>query len=277
VVSERNIDVGPLSLVATEAGAGGRPLLLVHGFTGNRNDFDPVVEPLAELGWHVVAPDLRGHGDSGRLDDEGAYSFATFADDLVALVDDLGWDTFVLLGHSMGGMVAQTLVLAVPERVRGLVLMDTSHDRVAVDPEMVALGVKIAREEGLETLVAVQRGLDDPLATPAHLRLCATVPGYQQRGDDNTLACSAAMFAAMAQQITEHHDRLADLAAVRCPTLVIVGEQDVPFLEPSERMAATIPGARLAVLADAGHSPQFEAPDEWWRAVGPFLASLVED
>lgn len=276
MVSERNIDVGPLRFVANEAGVGGRPLLLVHGFTGSRNDFDPVIGPLADLGWHVVAPDLRGHGDSSQPADEEAYSFPAFADDMVAVVDALGWDTFVLLGHSMGGMVAQMITLAVPDRVRGLVLMDTSHTHVHVDPELVELGIKIAREEGLDTLVTLQRDLEDPLATPAHLRLCATVPGYADRGEDNTRRSSPAMYASMARHITSDHDRLAELAAVRCPALVIVGEQDTPFLAPSERMAATIPGARLEVLADAGHSPQFESPDEWWRAVGPFLASLAE-
>jgi pimeloyl-ACP methyl ester carboxylesterase len=56
--------------------------------------------------------------------------------------------------------------------------------------------------------------------------------------------------------------------------LVIVGDQDVPFVAASEELAATIPGARLEVLADAGHSPQFEAPDSWWKAMTSFLDGL---
>ena len=71
-----------------------------------------------------------------------------------------------------------------------------------------------------------------------------------------------------------NHSLLDRLAGVTCPTLVIVGEQDRPFIKPSRRMAETIPGAKLEVLADAGHSPQFESPDEWFRAVLPFLDSL---
>jgi len=274
VTSERRIDIGALTLSVSEAGSGGRPLLLVHGYTGSRSDFEPVIDVLAERGWHVVAPDNRGHGHSDKPDAEDDYSFPTFAADALALADALHWDTFVLLGHSMGGMIAQELVLAAPDRVRGLILMDTSHTNVTIDAELVKLGVQIAREQGLETLVALQRGLDDPLVTAAHQRMCDTVPGYAELGEKNTLMCSAAMYAAMLIQITDTHDRLDALATIACPTLVLVGEQDVPFIKPSRRMAETIPGAQLKVLADAGHSPQFESPDEWFAAVLPFLDSL---
>ena len=65
---ERTIDLighgGPVSLAVAEAGAGGRSLLLLHGFTGAKEDFTEWLDPLAELGWHVVAPDQRGHGES---------------------------------------------------------------------------------------------------------------------------------------------------------------------------------------------------------------------
>ena len=273
MVSQRSFDVGPLTLEATEAGVGGRPLLLVHGFTGNRNDFDTVIEPLAERGWHVVAPDQRGHGTSGRVDDEAGYSFEIFAADLVAVVDQLGWDTFVVLGHSMGGMIVQTLVLAEPQRVRGLILMDTTSGQVALDPEVVGFGQKIAREEGMETLVAIMRDLEDPLATPAHLRMCDTVPGYQERSEGNTLASSAAMFASMAGQITAPHDRLAALASVRCPTLVMCGRQDLPNpLWMHEEMAALIPGAVLRVIEDCGHLSPIEQPQAVSAALREWLS-----
>ena len=66
-------------------------------------------------------------------------------------------------------------------------------------------------------------------------------------------------------------DRLDALASVTVPALVLVGEQDTPFLKPSHRMAEAIPGAELAVLPDGGHSPQFESPDHWWKALSTFL------
>ncbi len=101
--------------------------MLVHGFTGAKEDFGDFLAPLAERGWHVVAPDLRGHGASGKPDDESAYTLATFAGDLFALADSLGWSRFTLLGHSMGGMIAQHMLLGAPDRIEALILMDTAH------------------------------------------------------------------------------------------------------------------------------------------------------
>jgi pimeloyl-ACP methyl ester carboxylesterase len=69
-------------------------------------------------------------------------------------------------------------------------------------------------------------------------------------------------------------DRLDSLRTLTMPALVITGEQDRPIVKPSRAMAEAIPGAELAVIADAGHSPQFENPDAWWSALSTFLARL---
>lgn len=272
----RELDLGELTLVVDEAGVGGRPLLLLHGFTSDRSDFDPIVDALVGRGWHVVIPDHRGHGDSSQPVTEESYSLELFARDTLALATRLGWDDFALLGHSMGGMIAQVLTLGAPERVRALVLLDTTHEAVEMDPDLVALGLAVVREQGIDAIVELTRELDDPLETPAHRRVCDEVPGYLERGDRLTLRCSASMYAAIGQELTTPHDRLTSLASVRCPTIVIVGEQDTPMLGPSERLAATIPGATLAVLPDAGHSPQFEATDALLATLLPFLDPFLD-
>jgi pimeloyl-ACP methyl ester carboxylesterase len=84
------------------------------------------------------------------------------------------------------------------------------------------------------------------------------------------------MVASVLGQFATVDDRLELLAAHTTPTLVIVGEQDKPFIGPSERMADVMPGASLAVIPDGGHSPQFESPDEWWRALSGFLDRVQE-
>jgi pimeloyl-ACP methyl ester carboxylesterase len=272
-VVERTVDVGNLTLAISEAGVGGRPLLLVHGFTGARTDFADHLETLAEAGWHVVAPDNRGHGDSSKPDAEHDYDFDLFAADALALADALGWRTFVLLGHSMGGMVVQHLVLSAPERVTALILMDTHHGQVELDADTVALGVAVARAGDMDTIAQVSAA-DSPLSTDAHRRMVATRPGYADMGIRNTLRSAPAMYARMATRITDPHDRLDDLSAITCPTLVMVGEQDTPFLDASKSMAATISNAELVVIPDAGHSPQFENPDTWIEAITTFLASI---
>jgi pimeloyl-ACP methyl ester carboxylesterase len=272
---DRRVSVGPVTLTISEAGRGGRPLLLVHGFTGARSDFEDFLVPLAERGWHVVAPDLRGHGESDQPTEESAYSFERFADDLLALVDVLGWSRLVLLGHSMGGMVAQVLARRAPERLDALILMDTGPGPVAIDPGLVELGVAAARSEGMDFIAGVMATMeDDPLTSEPYRRKVAEDPSYAARGDRNLRASSPAMYAAMLVAITSSPDRLAELAAVAVPTLVLVGEQDEPFRAASSAMAETIGGAELAVLPGGGHSPQFEAPEVWWDALAGFLDRL---
>ena len=271
----RRVAAGDVSLEIAEAGAGGRPLLLVHGFGGAKEDFSHLLDDLAALGWHAVAPDLRGHGASERPEDESSYSLEHFAADLAALAGALGWSTCTLLGHSMGGMAAQVLVLAQPDLVDALVLMDTSHGPMAwLDPDLVVMSVEVIRKDGVDAWVDLANALrdEDPLITPAFRRLLDEQPGYAEFCDRKARATSAAMRVAMLPAFVAQPDRLAALAdRVRVPTLVIVGEQDGGFVEHAEAMAAAIPGARLVIVPDAGHTPQFENPGAWWSALSGFL------
>ena len=271
------IQAGDVSLEVASAGAGGRPLLLVHGFTGAKEDFTDFLDQLADLGWHAVAPDLRGHGGSDHPEGEDAYSLVQFARDLDALADALGWTRFVLLGHSMGGMIAQVFALQPSgARLDGLVLMDTSHACPdGLDPDSMATGASIVRDGGIPLLVDIlrKRGAD-PLATEADQRLRREKPGYVEFGERKLLASADAMWIAMAHEMVHGEDRLERLRELRVPTLVMVGEQDTPFLGHSRRMAAAIPTSTLAVLPGGGHSPQFEAPEPWWSALTAFLDSL---
>jgi 3-oxoadipate enol-lactonase len=267
---------GPLALSVAEAGVGGRPLVLVHGFTGAKEDFTDWLDPLAALGWHAIAPDQRGHGDSPKPGDEAAYSFDGFATDLLGLLDAMGWPSAVALGHSMGGMVLQTAVLRAPERFDAIVLMDTSHQALRADGGIIDLAIGIARAEGMAAVLAAQEALadEDPLGNDIDRRLKADLPGYKEFGDRKMLASSPAMYAAMIKVITDATaglDRLPALTTLTVPTLVVVGDHDAPFLKPSQRMAAAIPGAELVVIPDAAHSPQFENPEPWWKAIQAFL------
>lgn len=273
-MEERTVAVGDIELVVAEAGAGGRPLLLLHGFTGAKEDFTAWLEPLASRGWHAVAPDHRGHGHSSQPASDEAYSFSALAQDSWALADALGWDRLLLLGHSMGGMVAQEMALSAPGRLTGLVLMDTGHGPVmGLDPDLVAVAVAMAREEGMAALAALMTRYTSPLETPAHRRLVAEKPGYAAFEERKFRATSPHLYAAMTALFLHGPDRLNALGALPAslPTLVMVGDQDVPFLDASDRLVATIPGAALTVIPDAGHSPQFENPEKWWAALTAFL------
>jgi 3-oxoadipate enol-lactonase len=278
-MEQRAVDLGDVELAVAESGAGQRPLLLLHGFTGAKDDFTEWLDPLAAAGWHAVAPDHRGHGASSKPPSEEAYSFEILADDATRLVDALGWGRFALLGHSMGGMVAQFMALDRPARLTALVLMDTGHGPMALDPEMVEAAVAIVRTRGMDDLADILATRTSPLESPAHRRLLTERPGYAEFGEAKLRGTSPALYAAMAPAFVATPDRLALLATLpeSLTTLVVVGEQDRPLVGPSERMAATIPGACLVVIPDAGHSPQFENPESWWAALSGFLAGVDPD
>ena len=261
-----------------EAGSGGRPFMLVHGFTGAKEDFTEWLDPLAAEGWHAVAPDNRGHGQSPKPDDEAEYSFDLLADDLFELADSV-WGPhtpFALLGHSMGGMVAQVAALRSPDRLTGLILMDTLHGPLPfIDRDVVDAAIHVVREHGIDGLRLAMAEREGALDSPAHLRLLAERPGYQEFNDRKFLATSKAAYAAMLIAMFESTDRLESLRALTMPTLVITGVQDQPIVGPSKAMADAIPNASLAVIDDAGHSPQFENPDAWWQAVSSFLSRVA--
>src|SRR5262245_15631015 len=277
-MGERSVDIGSIHLTIAEEGVGGRPLMLVHGFTGAKEDFGDFLVPLADRGWHVVAPDLRGHGASDKPGDESAYALPIFAGDVLALADALGWTRFTLLGHSMGGMIAQHMLLAAPDRIEALILMDTAHGPLEglVDPATIGRAIDFVRANGIEAWKAAQDA-NPTLRSPADERVRAERPGYIEFGDRKLLAASPAMVASVLGQFATVDDRLELLAAHTTPTLVIVGEQDAPFIGPSQRMADVMPGASLAVIADGGHSPQFEAPEVWWEALGGFLDRVQQE
>jgi pimeloyl-ACP methyl ester carboxylesterase len=264
-----------VGLEVVERGTG-PTLLLLHGFGGAKEDFADQLDALASR-HHVVTFDHRGHGESDSPVDAASYTFDRLALDAIAVADAVGADQFRLLGHSMGGMVARRVVLAHPQRVEALVLMDTSPGPVpGMDGELMEMGAVIALNEGMDELKRIMDAFA-PLSTPAYEKLLVERPGYQEFNDRKWATLSAVMWATMGRAIRDQPDQLAALAAVGCPTLVIVGDQDTPFLGVSMDMADTIKGAELVVIPDAGHSPQFENPAAWLAAMQRFLDAQLRE
>jgi 3-oxoadipate enol-lactonase len=261
-----------VALEVTDTGSG-PGLLLAHGFGGAKEDFADHVDALSAR--HRVATfDHRGHGASDKPDDAAAYSLDRMAADVLAVADGLGIDTFRLLGHSMGGMVSRRVVLAEPERIDALVLMDTSPGPIPrLDPELAELAAGIMLDQGKDVLKPM---LDEAgtLESPPHLRLLVERPEMLEYEERNWRALSGVMWATMLREIVHQPDQLELLAGVHCPTLVIVGDHDEPFVDASRAMAAVVPGAELVVVRDAGHSPQFENPGPWFEALGGFLLGV---
>jgi pimeloyl-ACP methyl ester carboxylesterase len=257
-----------------DAGRAGGSLVLLHGLGGAKEDFADHVEALAEHG-PVVTFDHRGHGDSDHPDDPAAYSLDRLAADALAVADALGLETFRLLGHSMGGMVSRRVLLRRPDRVEAHVLMDTSPGPPpGMDSGIVELGAGIAMDAGVAELKRVMDAFD-PLGTPSYRRMLAESPGYADYAEWKWSRLSGVMYATMLLEIDRQPDELARLREVSVRTLVVVGEEDATFVGVSHEVAGAIAGADLAVIPNAGHSPQLENPAAWRAVVDGFLAGRV--
>jgi 3-oxoadipate enol-lactonase len=153
--------------------------------------------------------------------------------------------------------------------------MDTAPGPIpGLDPDVVELAAAICRDEGKDILKPLLEEAAT-LETPSNVRLRRERPGYVEFCDAKWEALSPVMWATMVVEIVRRPDELALLRNIACPTLVVVGEEDRPFVDCSRAMAETIPGAELVVIPDAGHSPQFENAPAWFDAVDGFIRRVT--
>lgn len=265
-----------IELEYEDHGAGGPPLVLVHGFTGSRDDWLERLPELAELG-RTVAVDLRGHGGSTKTGDLASYCFDRLVDDLAAFHDALALGPWDLLGHSLGGMVALRFALAHPDRVRSLLLMNTApHGVPLAAAPLLTAGADYGRAKGMAALAKVMRDGQSRAgqAVPARLRVLETMgeDAFWARVARKIEQMEPESFLGLGTALYDQQAVTGRLAELRVPTTILVGEQDVVFLEPTETMRKNIPGAVAVILKDAAHSPQMETPGPWLAAVRDHLA-----
>jgi 3-oxoadipate enol-lactonase len=232
------------------AGPDDGPVLVLSNSLGSTVAmWDPQVPRLAER-LRVVRYDHRGHG--GSPVPPGPYSLDDLGADAVALLDRLGLERVHWCGLSLGGMVGMWLALNAPERIDRLVLCCTSA-RLG-PPEMWAERAATVRAEGVEAIAdgGIGRWLTEGFIVREPENTAAVRAMLVATPDEGYAGCCAAI---------EHMDLIADLGAIRAPTLVIAGRQD-PATPPEhgERIAAGIPGASLE-LVDAAHLATVEQPE----------------
>ncbi|HEY7142240.1 MAG TPA: alpha/beta fold hydrolase [Methylomirabilota bacterium] len=238
-----------------EAGSG-PPLVLVHGAGGSADLWQAQLDGLADAG-RLVAPDLPGHGPLGGRGKPSIGAYATWLAGFLAAQDE--GRPAVLVGHSMGGAIAQTLALAEPERLAGLVLVSTGA-RLRVLARLVEL-LRAQPGEGQRLIRDLSFAPDAP-REPVELVERALRDGAPLVTLGDYLAC-------------DRFDVRARLAGIRTPTLVVTGAEDrLTPLRYGRYLAERIPGARLAEIAGAGHFPQLEQPARVDAAIREFLADL---
>ncbi|MBA2357747.1 MAG: alpha/beta fold hydrolase [Actinobacteria bacterium] len=251
--------------LAYEVRGTGPPLLLVHGLGYARWGWEPVADALAER-FTTILFDNRGVGESDVP--PGPYTARMMAEDAIAILDDAGLDRIHVLGTSLGGMVAQELVLGWPERVDRLVLACTTPGGPAAHPmprqTVLLLGrvMLMSRNKGLRLLVenALAPGAGRPELVERILAHRLSSP-FDPAGWQAQAAAGVAF------------DALERLDAISAPTLVLQGTADV-VVDPrnAELLARRIAGARLEFFPEGGHLFFWEDPQRFVQVVGEFLS-----
>lgn len=251
-----NLDLGDVTIAYEQAGSGEPPFVLVHGYTGSKLDFVDVVPVLAQHR-RVVAYDHRGHGESTNTADAASYTFERLVADAERIVDRLELPQFDLLGHSMGGVIAMQYVLAHPDRVRSLVLMDTAPVPMTFIPrEFVDHVVGVGRAQGMHAVSAMLAGA-----------MGDTDPVIAERLAWKFERLDVEAFDALGRELGTYPSMVDRLGEIACPVSVIVGENDGPLRPAADVLASAINGATLTVIPDAGHSPQDENRAAWLAAI----------
>jgi pimeloyl-ACP methyl ester carboxylesterase len=243
--------------------------LLLPGFTGSKEDFNPLHVPLAERGYRTVAVDGRGQYESdGPEHDEAAYAQEELARDVLAQAAALGQPVH-LLGHSLGGQISRAAVLLDHTPFLSLTLMASGPAHIS-EPQQQR--VKLLRDalavmSMAEVWEAIQ-AMEAPEETVTH----ALDSGLDDRDDlrRRWLATKPAQLIATGRQLCAEPDRVAELAAVALPFHVLSGGLDDTWpLSLLDDMAVRL-GARRTVIEGAEHSPNTDRPLETARALADF-------
>ena len=259
----------------------GVPLVFVHGFGNTARIWDdaaPVVAPY----YRTIAIDQRGHGDSDH-DAEHRYDYEDLANDLEAVTEALGIERFVLVGHSLGGRVSITFAARHPERLAGLVIVDTGPEHDPRGSSRIRGEVEERGDGTVADPAEYQRVLahNFPVSSPAVIQRMAEAElrerpdGRWERKIDPSFfpARGDVDEAAMEAHEAETTKKLwAALEKIPCPTLVVRGAaSDILGPEIADRMVdEALPNGELAVVGQASHSVMTDNPEGFNEALSRF-------
>lgn len=259
-------------LISYERKGQGTPLLLIGGLGCDMRFWRPFQLPTLSKHHDTIIYDNRGIGGSDKP--EGPYSTAEMADDAAGLLSAVGVDTAHVLGVSMGGMIALELAIRHPARLRSLVVA------CGIARSDAWMRFKQVGNQKLAQLPVEDQDLREAMARMNLLWMCA--PGFFEQPEVVDRALNLMQEGQQPweaycwqSQALHDHDATDGLAGIGCPTLVMVGREDI--LTPiryAEEIAQGIPGAELKIFDNAGHLFMFERADDFNSAVLEFLASV---
>ena len=241
------VDIDGVNTWYDEVGDG-EPLVLLHGGLSTNETWAAQIPEFA-AGFHVIAPERRGHGHTADV--PGAFTYAAMAADTIGVLDKLVAGPAHLVGWSDGGIVGLMVSIARPDLVRKLVVIGATYDTAGAVPEVEEM---FAHMEPHGDEMEAFRGL------------------YEQHSPDGPEHWPV-VFAKFVEMIRrEPHIPIEDLALIVAPTLIVVGDDDLVTIEHSATLYRSIPNSELAVIPGASHAVLMEKPELLNRIVVDFLA-----
>lgn len=256
---------------AGPAAADGLTVLLVPGYTGSKEDFHPLLRPLAAAGYRAVAIDQRGQYESAWAGDPTGYSLDALGAEVCQLAAELATGGGLhLVGHSLGGLVGRAAVLAKPELFDSFTMMGSGPNAVSGRRRaLLDLGEPVLARSGMAGLWSYLEA--GSRADPAYV---TPSPALQAFLRSRFLATDPVGLQAMGDLLRTVEDSTEDLARTGVPVLVLHGESDDAWLPAVQARMATRLGAAYRVIEAAAHSPAVENPAATVRALLDFWQQL---
>lgn len=256
-----NVHVGSVRLSVSEYGMSGSDLILLHGIGSRKVSWWPVIDQLAER-FHLIVPDLRGHGDSDKPD--RGYSPEDYAVDLQGLIEAKVLSKPLIVGHSLGGIVTLVWAVAHPDSAERIVLEDTplrrSPDAGSMFADWIALASMTADQAAAKYHEEYPEWSEEDC-----LRRAQSITGTDLH-----------VFTEAREQYTQGpaYDEIAPLAAIQSPTLLVTGDlASGGMVVPSdaERFATTVPNGTVVHIPGGAHSLHRDNTEAFLDIVVPFL------
>ncbi|HKU74900.1 MAG TPA: alpha/beta fold hydrolase [Pyrinomonadaceae bacterium] len=257
------VQINDIQMAYTDEGAG-RPVVLIHGYPFNRSLWNEQVAALSGS-FRVIAPDLRGFGESDSSD--GSSTMSRMAQDVAALLDHLEIPRVTIGSLSMGGYVTLAFYKQFASRVRALILADT---RAQADTEEAKQNRAQQAEKALaEGMAGIADAMLPKLLTPETV---SKRPEVVKRVRDMMLKTKPEGAAAALRGMAERDDQTSLLSKITVPALILVGAEDaITPVADSEKMNERVAGSRLVVLENAGHVSNLERTEKFNEALLDFL------
>ena len=255
-----------------ESAGEGFPLVLAHEFAGDFRSWEPQVRYFSRR-YRVITYNARGYPPSDVPADEDAYSQEMAVEDLHGLLDHLGIDNAHICGLSMGGTLALNFGITYPDRARSLIIAAAGSGSTDVDAwrENVVASSRGMEEQGMAYMDSYSRG-------EARVQLRRKDPrGYREFSDQflsHSRMGSALTFRGVQGKRPPVFALEAEMQALTIPTLIMLGDEDDPCVEPSIFMKRCISTSGLVMFPQSGHAINLEEPDLFNRSVQDFLTSV---